>query len=130
MWNRQRRATRAGAILTVLAAGSIGAVAPATPAFGVSCATNAHVYVITPNVFIKFEHDPIDGPTFDFDVPAERLIVFQLGGNGLKPNEDPFWDVFDESGRWVRTLMGSRAGGNCVSDQLRHEDTAHAGAVH
>jgi hypothetical protein len=116
------------AILAVLAAGTVAPVLVGQQPALATC-PSAHVYLIRAGVFTKFQSDPIDGPTYDFSVPANTTIVFELGGNGLKSDEDPFWDVYDQNGGYVRTLIGSRAGG-CVSNQRSFTISGSFGSAH
>lgn len=58
-----------------------------------------------------------DGPTYDISVPADTIVIFDLGGNSFKADEDPFSDVYDRNGTYVRTLIGDRTGDTCVSNE-------------
>jgi hypothetical protein len=122
-------------MLTALIAGSFGVVALATSAPASSvCATNGHVYLINPSsfsgTFTKFEDDAVDGPTYDFSLPADTSIGFQLGGNGLNPVSAPYWDVFDQNGAFIKRVTGNRAGSNCVSNQTFFSDSGSLNTAH
>jgi hypothetical protein len=122
-------------MLTALAAGSIFAIAAAAPApAGSVCATNGHVYLINPDVyggtFTKFETDDVNGGTYDFSLPSDTTIGFQLGGNGVNPVSAPYWDVFDQSGALINRMTANRAGSNCVSNQKFFTDSGSLNTVH
>lgn len=93
--------------------GTVGVV----PAAAATCATPAHVYANGGH--IKTEFQPIDGPVDDLVVPFGGIIHF--GGNGLTPDEDPFWNIYREvDGAHMSTRMGNRTGDNCVSNERAH----------
>ncbi|MFD1536805.1 hypothetical protein [Nonomuraea guangzhouensis] len=100
----------------VLAVGLGTAVAAqtSTAASAARCNTAAHVYVN--GGYIKYETDPIDGPVADLTVRNGQR--YNVGGNGITPDEDPFWAFYRVSdGAHVSTIIGNRTGGNCVSNQ-------------
>lgn len=120
----RRTLARLGATLVaVLATSVLSVVMLAAPASAASCATAAHVYAKGPGIgapyLTKFQSDPIDGDMGLITAPIGRSIT--LGGNGLKPDEQPFWDVYQVSPggglSYVGTNLGSKAGGNCVANE-------------
>jgi hypothetical protein len=109
--------------LVTLALAGVASVVTAQPAQAARCATAAHVYVITPSVYTKWETDPINGPTYDFyvDVNGYGTATFELGGNGITPDEDPFWDLYDAyTNAYEGHFINTRANDNCVSNQRRY----------
>ncbi|MFC4584927.1 hypothetical protein [Sphaerisporangium corydalis] len=110
----RRLRARAAALLAVLVGATTLMAAAGAPAGAAVCVTNGHVYANGGNV--KYETDPINGPTGTIGVYRNAIIKF--GGNGLKTNEDPFWDIYREGdGAYISTFIGSRTGGNCVSNE-------------
>jgi hypothetical protein len=108
----------AAACSAVLVAGGIS-VATAEPALAASCNTNGHVYLTSKYPWsIRYETDPIDRPTDDYqDFGGYGFSVYlKLGGNGLSPYSVPSWDVRSSNGG-AFTLFGNRAGGNCVANE-------------
>src|SRR5262245_27397452 len=112
------RPTRLRALaLVMLLATAVTSVVTARPALAAGCATSAHVYV--DGGHFKFETDAINGPIDTLNKPLGTNITF--GGNGLKPNEQPFWDIYREDSfgnlQYVTTRLGNKAGSNCVSNE-------------
>ncbi|WP_433509418.1 hypothetical protein ACQP2T_36355 [Nonomuraea sp. CA-143628] len=94
--------------------GTVVAAQASTAASAARCNTAAHVYIN--GAYIKYETDPIDGPIADFTVRNGQR--YNVGGNGITPDEDPFWAFYRVSdGSHASTIIGNRTGGNCVSNQ-------------
>jgi hypothetical protein len=111
------------AVVALLATSVVSVVTVAEPASAALCRTAAHVYAkgpfITDPYLTKFETDPIDGSMGLIAAPIGLSIT--LGGNGLKPGEQPFWDVYlvspGGSLTYIGTNLGSKAGSNCVANE-------------
>jgi hypothetical protein len=111
------------ASFAVLATAGVVTAATAQPASAAACATKAHVYVITGGVFPKYEDQPINGDPYQLyvNVTGYGTGTFELGGNGLLEDEDPFWDLYDgTTGAYEGTFVNTRTNGNCVSNQRRY----------
>lgn len=103
-------------VLTIFGIGAWSLVAAQT-ASAARCATDAHVYVNGSHV--KYESDPLDGPIDTVYVTYNGTITF--GGNGITPNEYPFWNIHRESdGQYIATDLGNKAGDNCVSNEISY----------
>jgi hypothetical protein len=100
----------------------------ATLVFGLSRTANAqlcqyagHVYYTNRSgqSFVKWETDPPNGQPYRFSsivtMPGELLL--NLGGNGIKPGEQPFFAAYDSAGRNLITRAGHTANSSCVSNQ-------------
>jgi hypothetical protein len=125
---RRGLARLAGALATLLVATGTAVATMATPA-AAACATSAHVYAKGPRIgaplLYKFQNDPINGvPAGSISVgvafPSSATVT--LGGNGLKPDEQPFWDVYEIGFdgtilRHAGNVLGRKAAGNCVANE-------------
>jgi hypothetical protein len=115
---RWRRALkRFAAVAAVLVPLGVVSVVVAEPAQATVCRTNAHVYLtsVYPSSF-RFENQPVDGGTDDYQMFAGYGTSLRVGGNGLRPYTSAFWNVQSNvSGSF--TFNSGVAGGNCVANE-------------
>ncbi len=106
-------------------AGIVAAVpfVSAAPALAANCtATTAVVYeTSTGSSLVNTQNDPVNAGYYVIyvDVPSNGgSYNVRLGGNGLEPQEYPFWGVFSaNSGQFIGNLFGNKTGNNCVSNE-------------
>jgi hypothetical protein len=114
-WRRSvKRLAALAAVLVPLGAVSVVVAQPAQAAV---CNTNAHVYLTSVYPYsYRFEDQPVDGGTDDYQMFAGDFTSFRVGGNGLRPYTSAFWTV--ESNVSGQFIFNSRvAGGNCVANE-------------
>ena len=113
----RRVVKRVAAVAAVLVPLAVVSVVTAGPAQAAACRTNAHVYLtsVYPSSY-RFENQPVDGGTDDYQMFAGDLTSLQVGGNGLRSYTSPAWRVESNvSGSFV--FNGRVAGSNCVANE-------------
>jgi hypothetical protein len=127
----RRHALRLLAPLLALAVAGGVVAATGQPAQARACSSFGEVYVIVPEVLRANQFEPINRGFYDltYDVPSNGAsVAFQLGGSGLKPNEDPFWGyVLESNGQYIGTLINTRTNSNCISNQRYHSVYGYPG---
>jgi hypothetical protein len=104
------------AVATVAAAGAVS-VGTALPAQAAECATQGHVYVTSVSPWsIRYESQPLNGGTDDYQMFAASATTFQVGGNGLQRYTTPTWTVSSSTGAQF-SFAGRAAGSNCVANE-------------
>jgi hypothetical protein len=112
---RQRPWPLLRAILTVCAAASLITATTAEPALA-ACSSLGHVYTDNGSR-MKWETDPIEGEYFPTPPHFGTIFHIRLGGNGLRKDTIPYWDVYANDDIYVGRLNGSKTGDNCVSNE-------------
>jgi hypothetical protein len=118
-----RRLSRRSIVRAVLAvaaavpaAGAVS-IAAAQPAQAAECATQGHVYVTSVSPWsIRYESQPLDGGTDDYQMFAASATTFRVGGNGLQRYTTPTWTVVSSTGATF-SFAGRSAGSNCVANE-------------
>jgi hypothetical protein len=113
--SRRSLARFTGLLLAVATTAVLIGIAGVAPAAAATCRTIGHVYVN--GGLVKTQFDPIEGPVGDLVVPFGSVI--KLGGNGMRPGENPFWAAYREidGAHMPKNLAGNRAGDNCVANE-------------
>jgi hypothetical protein len=105
-----------GAAGSLAAAGAVS-VGTALPAQASECATQGHVYVTSVSPWsIRYESQPLNGGTDDYQMFAASATTFRVGGNGLQRYTTPTWTVSSSTGAQF-SFAGRAAGGNCVANE-------------
>lgn len=118
-------------MVLVMTMGSIFGFAAQPASAAAVCATEGLVFASAGQnqVIVKRETDPVNAnpPTIVVDVPNNGgTYTFFSGGNGLKPNTNPWWDVYDSNG-YIHRVDGTPTGTTCVSAQKTHTLTGKPG---